>query len=70
MSVAEDRGKSLESVLASAREGCRNTLADYRAGFLDDAELRLLLAGAGLGRLRQVVDELAHEAEGPRGDRR
>ena len=70
MGVAEEQGSSFESALAWANEACRNTLADYRAGFLDDGELRRLLAGAGLGRLRRVVDELVRAAESAGGDRR
>lgn len=67
MSAAEEPGLSLQSAVASASEACGNALADYRAGFIDDAELRRLLAGSGIRRLRRVVDELAREADGSRG---
>ena len=38
----------LEGALGSALESCRQALADYRAGLLDEVELRRALFGAGL----------------------
>jgi hypothetical protein len=38
----------LHEALNSAVERCRDALADYRAGLLDDLELRRVLVGAGL----------------------
>ena len=50
----------LLAVLASTVETCRHALADYRAGLIDDDELRdEVISGGHLTRLRDAIDVLA-----------
>ena len=48
MPVGEPLQTNQPEPLESAVETCREALAHYRAGFLDDDEIRRILIGAGL----------------------
>ena len=48
MSSATEPHPDLHEVLESALDACRNALADYRAGLIDDVELRRALFRWGL----------------------
>jgi hypothetical protein len=45
-----DDDVALDEALLGALTACREALADYRAGFLDDEELRRVLLGTGVVR--------------------
>jgi hypothetical protein len=54
---------TLLAALGSAVEACRHALADYRAGLIDEDELRAEVLGVeGLPQLRAAIDELARGA--------
>ena len=55
---------TLLAALGTAVEACRHALADYRAGLIDEEELRAEVVGGGgeLVRLRDAIDELARGA--------
>lgn len=48
MGSAREAELGLDEALESAAELCRRALADYRAGLIDEAELRCLLYRTGL----------------------
>ena len=48
MRPVDDDDSSLQLALSRAVATCRERLADYRAGILDEGELRFALSRAGL----------------------